>query len=137
MVTRRRISAVVAAVLVAGAVTAAGATMVATAPPAQALDNGLAMTPPMGFNDWYSIVYSICEWGVNDPWTWAGDVGNLWRTTGDISDNWNSLKSIIEQNAPLAPHAHPGAWNDPDMLEVGNGGMTDTEYKTHFGLWAE
>jgi alpha-galactosidase len=83
------------------------------------------------------IVYSICEWGVNDPATWAGDVGNLWRTTGDISDNWNSLKSIINQNAPLAPYAHPGAWNDPDMLEVGNGGMTDTEYKTHFSLWAE
>ena len=83
------------------------------------------------------IVYSICEWGVNDPATWAGDIGNLWRTTGDIGDNWNSLKSIIAQNAPLAPAAHPGAWNDPDMLEVGNGGMTDTEYKTHFGLWAE
>jgi alpha-galactosidase len=83
------------------------------------------------------IVYSICEWGVNQPWTWAGDVGNLWRTTGDISDNWGSLKSIINQNAPLAPYAKPGAWNDPDMLEVGNGGMTDTEYKTHFSLWAE
>src|SRR3954471_15804287 len=83
------------------------------------------------------IVYSICEWGVNDPAAWAGDVGNLWRTTGDISDNWNSLKSIITQNAPLAAAAHPGAWNDPDMLEVGNGGMTDTEYKTHFSLWAE
>ncbi|HEY7048024.1 MAG TPA: NPCBM/NEW2 domain-containing protein [Jatrophihabitantaceae bacterium] len=83
------------------------------------------------------IVYSLCEWGVNEPWTWGADVGNLWRTTGDISDNWNSLKSIIEQNAPLAQYAHPGAWNDPDMLEVGNGGMTDTEYKTHFGLWAE
>lgn len=83
------------------------------------------------------IVYSICEWGVNEPWTWAGDVGNLWRTTGDISDNWNSLKSIINQNAPLAPYAEPGAWNDPDMLEIGNGGMTNTEYKTHFSLWAE
>ncbi len=83
------------------------------------------------------IVYSLCEWGVNDPATWAGDIGNLWRTTGDIGDNWGSLKSIISQNAPLAPAAHPGAWNDPDMLEVGNGGMTDTEYKTHFGLWAE
>jgi alpha-galactosidase len=83
------------------------------------------------------IAYSICEWGVNEPATWAGDVGNLWRTTGDISDNWNSLKSIISQNAPLASAAHPGAWNDPDMLEVGNGGMTDTEYRTHFSLWAE
>ncbi len=83
------------------------------------------------------IVFSICEWGVNEPATWAGDVGNLWRTTGDISDNWSSLKGIIAQNAPLASHAHPGAWNDPDMLEVGNGGMTDTEYRTHFSLWAE
>jgi alpha-galactosidase len=83
------------------------------------------------------IVYSLCEWGVNEPWTWGADVGNLWRTTGDISDNWNSLKSIIAQNAPLSQYAHAGAWNDPDMLEVGNGGMTDTEYKTHFGLWAE
>jgi len=83
------------------------------------------------------IVYSICEWGVNDPASWAGDVGNLWRTTGDIGDNWGSLKSIISQNAPLSGAAHPGAWNDPDMLEIGNGGMTDTEYKTHFSLWAE
>jgi alpha-galactosidase len=82
------------------------------------------------------IVYSICEWGVNEPWTWAADVGNLWRTTGDISDNWNSLKSIVFQNAPLADAAKPGAWNDPDMLEIGNGGMTDTEYRSHFSLWA-
>ena len=82
------------------------------------------------------IVYSICEWGQNDPWTWAGDLGNLWRTTGDISDNWPSLKSIIDANAPLAQYAHKGAWNDPDMLEVGNGGMTETEYRTHFALWA-
>jgi alpha-galactosidase len=82
------------------------------------------------------IVYSICEWGVNTPWTWAPQVGNLWRTTGDIGDNWNSLKSIINQNVNLYPFAKPGAWNDPDMLEVGNGGMTDTEYRTHFALWA-
>ena len=83
------------------------------------------------------IVYSLCEWGVNQPWTWAGNVGNLWRTTGDIGDNWTSLKSIVNQNAPLAQDAHPGAWNDPDMLEVGNGGMTGTEYQSHFSLWAE
>ncbi|GAA5201242.1 NPCBM/NEW2 domain-containing protein [Rugosimonospora acidiphila] len=82
------------------------------------------------------IVYSLCEWGVNQPWTWGADVGNLWRTTGDISDNWNSLKSIIEQNLPLYPDAKPGAFNDPDMLEVGNGGMTDTEYRTHFAIWS-
>ncbi|KOV77755.1 MULTISPECIES: NPCBM/NEW2 domain-containing protein [unclassified Streptomyces] len=82
------------------------------------------------------IVYSICEWGQNKPWEWASDVGHLWRTTGDISDNWSSMLSILKQNLPLAPYAGPGHWNDPDMLEVGNGGMTDTEYRSHFSLWS-
>ncbi|MEU6002770.1 NPCBM/NEW2 domain-containing protein [Streptomyces sp. NPDC047197] len=82
------------------------------------------------------IVYSICEWGENKPWEWAADVGHLWRTTGDISDNWSSMLSIMKQNLPLAEHAGPGRWNDPDMLEVGNGGMTDTEYRTHFSMWS-
>ncbi|MFF0021838.1 NPCBM/NEW2 domain-containing protein [Streptomyces sp. NPDC005496] len=82
------------------------------------------------------IVYSICEWGENKPWEWASDVGHLWRTTGDISDNWGSMLSILKQNLPLAPHAGPGHWNDPDMLEVGNGGMTDTEYRSHFSMWS-
>ncbi len=82
------------------------------------------------------IVYSICEWGQNKPWEWAADVGHLWRTTGDISDTWGSMLSILKQNLPLAPHAGPGHWNDPDMLEVGNGGMTDTEYRSHFSMWS-
>ncbi|WP_329113574.1 NPCBM/NEW2 domain-containing protein [Streptomyces sp. NBC_01465] len=82
------------------------------------------------------IVYSICEWGSNKPWEWAADVGNLWRTTGDISDSWGSMLSIMKQNLPLAAAAGPGHWNDPDMLEVGNGGMTDTEYRTHFSMWS-
>ncbi|MEW2399733.1 NPCBM/NEW2 domain-containing protein [Streptomyces sp. NPDC046862] len=82
------------------------------------------------------IVYSICEWGQNKPWEWAGDLGHLWRTTGDISDNWGSMLSILKKNLPLAPYAGPGNWNDPDMLEVGNGGMTDTEYRTHFSMWS-
>ena len=82
------------------------------------------------------IVYSICEWGENKPWEWAGEVGQLWRTTGDISDSWASMLGIAKQNLPLAPHAGPGHWNDPDMLEVGNGGMTDTEYRSHFSLWS-
>ncbi|WP_369387575.1 NPCBM/NEW2 domain-containing protein [Streptomyces sp. CG1] len=82
------------------------------------------------------IVYSICEWGENKPWEWAADVGHLWRTTGDISDNWGSMLSIFKQNLPLEPFAGPGHWNDPDMLEVGNGGMTDTEYRSHFSLWS-
>ncbi|WP_407563506.1 NPCBM/NEW2 domain-containing protein [Streptomyces sp. 184] len=82
------------------------------------------------------IVYSICEWGQNKPWEWAEDVGHLWRTTGDISDNWSSMLGIMKQNLPLAEYAGPGHWNDPDMLEVGNGGMTDTEYRTHFSMWS-
>ncbi|WP_407639521.1 NPCBM/NEW2 domain-containing protein [Kitasatospora azatica] len=83
------------------------------------------------------ILYSICEWGANAPWSWAGPVGNSWRTTGDISDTWQSMIGIAHANQGLANFAKPGAWNDPDMLEVGNGGMTGTEYQTHFSLWSE
>jgi alpha-galactosidase len=82
------------------------------------------------------IVYSITEWGENRPWEWAADVGHLWRTTGDINDSWASMVNLLKLNAPLAPFAGPGHWNDPDMLEVGNGGMTDREYRSHFSLWA-
>jgi alpha-galactosidase len=81
------------------------------------------------------IVFSICEWGSNKPWEWAGNVGHLWRTTGDISDNWNSMIDIFDRQKDLARYAGPGKWNDPDMLEVGNGGMTTEEYRTHFSLW--
>jgi len=81
------------------------------------------------------IVFSICEWGTSKPWEWAGNVGHLWRTTGDISDNWNSMIDIFARQKDLARYAGPGKWNDPDMLEVGNGGMTTEEYRTHFSLW--
>jgi alpha-galactosidase len=82
------------------------------------------------------IVYSLCEYGSNDVWTWGPNVaGNLWRTTGDIQDNWRSMTHIGFNQGKLAPYAGPGHWNDPDMLEVGNGGMTATEYRTHFSLW--
>ncbi|MFD6529712.1 glycoside hydrolase family 27 protein [Streptomyces sp. NPDC060184] len=83
------------------------------------------------------ILYSICEWGSNQPWNWAPSLGNSWRTTGDINDSWSSMIGIAHENQPLAQYAAPGAWNDPDMLEVGNGGMSDTEYRTHFSLWAQ
>ncbi len=82
------------------------------------------------------ILFSICEWGQNAPWDWAQPVGNSWRTTGDISDNWASMLGIFKANVGLAVNAQRGAWNDPDMLEVGNGGMTATEYRSHFSLWA-
>jgi alpha-galactosidase len=81
------------------------------------------------------ICFSICEWGTSQPWTWGESVGNLWRTTGDISDNWSSFLSILDKQVNLYSYAGPGHWNDPDMLEVGNGGMTTTEYQAHFSLW--
>ncbi len=83
------------------------------------------------------IVYSLCQYGFNAVWKWAPNVGgNLWRTTGDINDTWNRMALIGFSQAGLAPYAGPGHWNDPDMLEVGNGGMTDNEYRTHMSLWA-
>jgi len=81
------------------------------------------------------IFFSMCEWGVDNPATWAPLVGNSWRTTGDISDNWGSMLSNLDSNNQWAKYAAPEGWNDPDMLEVGNGGMTTTEYQSHFALW--
>jgi alpha-galactosidase len=92
------------------------------------------------------IVFSMCEWGTAKPWLWAKSTGNLWRTTGDIFDSFSkpdaqrtwahTVTDIADLNEPLWPYAGPGHWNDPDMLEVGNGGMTATEYRSHFSLWA-
>ena len=81
------------------------------------------------------VVFSMCEWGRSQPWTWARGVGHLWRTTGDISDNWDSFTRLLDSQVGLEKYAGPGGWNDPDMLEVGNGGMTAAEYRAHFGLW--
>ena len=82
------------------------------------------------------IVFSLCEYGTGDVWKWGTKVGgNLWRTTGDIWDGWDGMAKIGFNQGRLAPYAGPGHWNDPDMLEVGNGGMTPTEYTTHFSLW--
>ncbi|ANN15464.1 alpha-galactosidase [Amycolatopsis orientalis] len=83
------------------------------------------------------IVYALCEWGQNKPWEWGKNAGaQLWRTTGDISDSWSSMTNLLDQQVGLEGYAGPGGWNDPDMLEVGNGGMTDTEYRSHFALWS-
>jgi alpha-galactosidase len=82
------------------------------------------------------IFFSMCEWGEDDPAKWAKSVGNSWRTTGDIHDDYADMASIIDQNDIWADYAGPGGWNDPDMLEVGNGRMTIAEYQTHFSLWA-
>ena len=95
------------------------------------------------------IVFSMCEWGTAKPWLWGKGIGNLWRTTGDISDKWTSKKKwpdgscceygmvdILDMQIGLESFAGPGHWNDPDMLEVGNGGMTIPEYRAHFSFWA-
>ncbi|MDP4201074.1 MAG: glycoside hydrolase family 27 protein [Bacteroidota bacterium] len=82
------------------------------------------------------IVYSLCEYGIEDVWKWGQTVGgNLWRTGYDINDSWNRMVEIGFNQGNFSVYAGPGHWNDPDMLEVGNGGMTDTEYRTHFSLW--
>ena len=92
------------------------------------------------------ILFSMCEWGTAKPWLWADDTGHMWRTTGDISDAWiknekskaweNGMLDILDMQAGLDSFAGPNHWNDPDMLEVGNGGMTNSEYQAHFSLWA-
>jgi alpha-galactosidase len=83
------------------------------------------------------IVYSLCQYGNDAVWEWGTNVGgNLWRTTGDITDKYARMAEIGFGQAGLARFAGPGHWNDPDMLEVGNGGMTTDEYRTHVSLWA-
>src|SRR5438105_3739017 len=83
------------------------------------------------------IVYSLCQYGRLDVWKWGPDAGgNLWRTTGDIRDAWDSMSRIGFGQKDLAPFAKPGHWNDPDMLEIGNGAMSEMEYKTHMSLWS-
>ena len=95
------------------------------------------------------IVFSMCEWGTAKPWLWANGIGNLWRTTGDIGDKWSAnnkwkdgscceygMLEILDQQVGIESFAGPGHWNDPDMLEVGNGAMTTTEYRAHFSFWA-
>ena len=95
------------------------------------------------------IVFSMCEWGTAKPWLWAKGIGNLWRTTGDITDHfegkdkwpdgnccWVGMVDIVDMQNGIETYAGPGHWNDPDMLEVGNGGMTNPEYQAHFSFWA-
>jgi alpha-galactosidase len=82
------------------------------------------------------ILFSLCNWGQESVWTWGAGVGNSWRTTGDISASYSRMLSIFHSNVALASYAGPGHWNDPDMLEVGNG-MSATEDRSEFSLWAE
>lgn len=93
------------------------------------------------------VVFSMCEWGLNKPWEWAFGVSHLWRTTGDIRNNWNipdakegkcwggGVIINLDMQQGLEKFAGPGHWNDPDMLEVGNGSLTESESRSHFSLW--
>lgn len=87
------------------------------------------------------VVFSICEWGSNNPWLWANDLGHLWRTTYDITSSageasWSKIMQIYDENVVLAEYAGPNGWNDPDMLVVGLDGINYEENKSHFSLWA-
>jgi alpha-galactosidase len=82
------------------------------------------------------IVLSICEWGRARPWEWAGGIGHLWRTSWDIQPEWSSILTILDRQAELHPYAGPDHWNDPDMLEVGNGELTADQSRAHFALWS-
>ena len=83
------------------------------------------------------IVYSLCQYGVDSVWEWGPLVGgNIWRTTDDIGDSYRSMALIGFSQAGLEKFAGPGHWNDPDMLEIGNGGMTADQYRTQMSLWA-
>ena len=81
------------------------------------------------------IVYSICEWGKNQPWKWGDTAGNLWRTTPDIRPIWIWMMFIYSRTVKLYKHSSKGHYNDPDMLEVGNGKLTYDENISHFSLW--
>lgn len=93
------------------------------------------------------VVFSLCEWGLSKPWNWARPVGHLWRTTGDIQNSWNvpdakegkvwggGVIINLDMQQGLEGYAGPGHWNDPDMLEVGNGVLTPDENQAHFSLW--
>lgn len=95
----------------------------------------------------HPILFSICEWGQSKPWEWAAPYGHMWRTTGDIYNCFDCVKNygtwygfgvtrIIDMQAGLRKYAGPGHWNDPDMLEVGNGALSDAESRAHFSIWA-
>jgi len=83
-----------------------------------------------------NIYYAMCNWGADSVWTWGLSTGNSWRVSSDVTDTWSSVASIAASNANLAQYAGPGGFNDFDMLEIGNGGLSAAEERAHFGLWA-
>jgi len=84
----------------------------------------------------HPILYSMCSWGLDSVWTWGNAVGNSWRMSGDIQNNWGSVSSIAHTAAGISQYSQPGGFNDLDMLQIGNGGLSEAEERAHFGLWA-
>ncbi|KAK3676807.1 hypothetical protein LTR78_003011 [Recurvomyces mirabilis] len=85
----------------------------------------------------HPILFSLCEWGQDSVWTWGRSVGgSSWRMANDVQNNWGSVSSIAATAAGIAQYAGPGGFNDLDMLEIGNGGLSAAEERAHFGLWA-
>jgi len=82
------------------------------------------------------IVFSISNFGIDKPWEWGRNTGNMWRTTPDIRDDWPSIIRNIKVTGKYLSYSGPGGWNDADMLQVGNGSLSDIEYKSHFSMWA-
>lgn len=87
-------------------------------------------------NSGRDMLYSLCEWGRENPAAWAGGIAHSWRVSVDINDSFHSIVTRAAITSPLWRYAGPGGWNDPDMLEVGNGKCSDDEYRYHFSLWA-
>jgi hypothetical protein len=83
-----------------------------------------------------NVVYSISEYGLFESHLWAPEFCNMWRTTDDLMPNWDSLMRTLDLQVNLYPYSKPGHWNDPDMLQVGNGELTDSENRAHMYLWA-
>jgi alpha-galactosidase len=95
----------------------------------------------------HPVVFSLCEWGLSKPWEWAAGIGHMWRTTGDIRNNWDipdanegkcwggGVIINLDMQEGLEKFAGPDHWNDPDMMEVGNGNLTEAENRSHFSLW--
>lgn len=101
----------------------------------QALQEATKLWAQITHTEEKPITFSICEWGTAFPWKWGAKAGNMWRTTHDIFPKWTSIYLIYKRTIGLYNYAGPGHWNDPDMLEVGNGKLTEDENKAHFSLW--
>ena len=82
------------------------------------------------------MFFSMCQWGVEDVWKWGMPVGNSWRNTYDLQGNWKSILTNLDQQPSLSRYSGIGGWNDPDLLIVGNGLMTNDEYQSQFVIWA-